>query len=198
MKKLITLIACLAITGGAFAQGKGGDFNKFTLGGKLGLNVASLAGSDGGGAKAGFHVGVVGEYRMSHLFAIAPEIMYSSQGAKEKEEDYKAFLAANYLNIPILARFYIIDALSIEVGPQFGFNMGMKAKAKGDGLTATEKIEKDKYNVFDIGVGLGLTYNFKNCFASVRYNYGFIDVLKDAANKNTVFQLSVGYNFLRN
>lgn len=199
MKKLITLIACLAITGGAFAQGKGGDFNKFTLGGKLGLNVANLVGSDmEGKAKAGFHIGVVGEYRVSHLFAIAPEIMYSSQGTREKEEDYKASLNANYLNIPILARFYVIDALSIEVGPQFGFNMGMKAKAKGDGVSLTEKIDKEAYNVFDLGLGLGLTYNFRNCFASARYNFGLTNVANEGANRNSVFQLSVGYNFLRN
>lgn len=199
MKKLITLIACLALTGGSFAQGKGGDFNKFTLGGKLGLNVANLVGSDmKGNAKAGFHIGVVGEYRVSHLFAIAPEIMYSSQGTREKEEDYKVSLNANYLNIPILARFYIIDALSIEVGPQFGFNMGMKTKAKGDGVSLTEKIDKEEYNVFDLGLGLGVTYNFRNCFASARYNFGLTNVTKEIANRNSVFQLSVGYNFLRN
>lgn len=199
MKKLITLIACLAITGGSFAQGKGGDFNKFTLGGKLGLNVANIVGSDmAGNAKAGFHIGVIGEYRVSHLFAIAPEIMYSSQGSREKMDDnIKASYTANYLNIPILARFYVIDAISLEVGPQFGFNMGVKGKLTKDGLSVTEKIGKDQYNVFDIGLGLGLTANFKNVVTSVRYNYGFIDVSKLTASKNHTFQLSVGYNFLR-
>lgn len=198
MKKLIAMIVCLAFAGGAFAKGNKGDFNKFSLGGNLGLNVSQFIGGDRiGGEKAGFHVGVVGEYRMSHLFAIAPEIMYSSQGAREKMEDYKAAYTANYLNIPILARFYVINALSLEVGPQFGFNMGIKGKFTNGGLSVTEKIRKNQYNVFDIGLSFGLAYNFKNYFASVRYNYGFIDVSTLTASKNAVFQLSVGYNFLR-
>lgn len=199
MKKLITMIVCLAITGGAFAQEKRGDFNKFTLGAKAGLNVSKFIGGGRiGNGKAGFHVGVVGEYRMSHLFAIAPEIMYSSQGSREKMDDnIKASYTANYLNIPILARFYVIDAISLEVGPQFGFNMGIQGKLTNGGLSVTEKIGKDQYNVFDIGLGLGLTANFKNVVTSVRYNYGFLDVSKLAASKNHTFQLSVGYNFLR-
>lgn len=204
MKKLITLIVCLAMVGGAYAQGNGMDIKKFTFGVKTGLNVANLVGKevkdDGAKAKAGFHIGVVGELRASKIFVLAPEILFSMQGYQYKSDDgYKISLNSNYINIPIMARFYVVDFLSIEVGPQFGFATGVKGVVKGDGSKYTEKFEsKEDYAVFDFAVGVGVTYNFRHkFFASARYNFGLTNVLKmndPYSNKNSVFQLSVGYN----
>lgn len=201
MKKFVTMIACLAITGGAFA--KGVDIPKFSLGAKAGLNVSNFS-SRGGNSlipQIGFHIGIAGEIKASRIFAVAPEIVFSTQGAKEKVENTKITMASNYLNIPVMARFYVIDALSLEVGPQFGFAVGMNAKVKDGNREFEHKLKSgDDYNVFDFMVGLGLTYNYKHKFiTSVRWNYGLTDVLKGndiPSNKNSLFQLSVGYNFL--
>lgn len=206
MKKIITMIVCLAMVGGAFAQRKNIDINRFTLGAKAGLNIATMVGKDvkddGAKAKTGFHIGVVSEFRACGMFAIAPEIVFSSQGYRTVEGDYKLSLNSSYINIPIMARFYVIDALSIEVGPQFGFAGGMKWKAKLGDHKESEKLDsKEDYRTFDFAIGLGVTYNLNHkFFASARYNFGLTNVLKandPYSNKNSVFQLSVGYNFFR-
>lgn len=206
MKKFITMIVCLAITGGAFA--KGIDIPKFTLGAKVGLNVSHITGEYmrdfGAKSKAGFHVGLAGEIKASRIFAIAPEILFSTQGNMIKQteggETIKISLNSGYINIPIMARFYIIDALSIEAGPQFGFATGMRQKIKVGDEKASSKV--DSHKKFDFAIGVGATYNLNHkFFASVRYNFGLTNVLEEndifASNKNGVFQLSVGYNFFR-
>lgn len=203
MRKLITMLVCLAMAGGVYAQGRSIDIKKFTFGVKTGLNVSNLVGKDvkddGANYKAGFHIGVVGELRASKIFVIAPEILFSMQGSQYKSDGYKVSLNSSYINIPIMARFYVVDFLSIEVGPQFGFATGMKGVVKLNDYKETEKFEsKEDYAVFDFALGVGVTYNFKHkFFASARYNFGLTDVLKmndPYRNKNSVFQLSVGYN----
>ncbi|MEG2281915.1 MAG: porin family protein [Rikenellaceae bacterium] len=195
MKRLIMLIVCLAIVGGASAKGTPNSDN-FSFGVKAGLNVSGmLMESYNPKTKAGFHIGLVSEYKFTDRFAIAPELLYSSQGFSSKDGDYKLRMKSNYLNIPLLARFYIIDALSVELGPQLGFNLGMKEKTIIYGDSGSEKIEKSDYNLFEFAIGLGATYNYKMFFASARYNIGLTNVIKEEKNKNSVFQFSVGCKF---
>lgn len=185
MKKIIVLIAALAISSGAFAQG-------FSWGIKAGLNVTGVSGSDlETKSKTGFHAGVVTEFGISDWFAIAPELMYSSQGAKMDVPDMDIRVKGDYLNLPIMAKFYVLEKLSLEAGPQFGYALSMKVKAEDE----SEKMDSDLYNAFDMSLGVGATYNFGSFFASARYNFGLTDVVKEASNKNSVFQISVGYKF---
>lgn len=184
MKKIILLALALSLSFGAFAQ--------FSWGVKAGLNITSITGDDvDAKSKVGFNAGAFAEYSINDWFAISPELLYSAQGCKGDVDEADVALRFNYINIPILAKFYVLEKLSVETGPQLGFVVS--AKAKADDVTA--KMDSDFYNSFDFSWAVGATYNFGKVFANARYNFGLTDVVKEATNKNSVFQIGVGYRF---
>lgn len=199
MKKLIVMLACLALVGGSFAQEKSNDRKKFSIGAKTGLNVATFAGTNTKNlhksikVNMGFHIGIVSEIKGSDDFSFAPEILFSTQGFRTDMDTIgdMGSANANYIAVPLMARFYIIDCLSLDVGPYFGFATSIKIKDDGE----TVKVGTDEYHIFDYGLCLGMTYNLRQkFFASVRYECGISDVVKYLNNTNSVLQFSVGYN----
>lgn len=199
MKKLITVIACLAIVSVGFAQEKNNDRKKFSIGAKTGLNVATFVGLNNKDlpksikVNMGFHIGIVSEIKGSDEFSFVPEILFSTQGFRTDMDTIgdMGSVDANYIAIPLIARFYIINCLSLDAGPYCGFVTSIKIKDDGETVT----VGTDEYNVFDYGLCLGMTYNLKQkFFASVRYEIGVSDVVKHLNNTNGVLQFSVGYN----
>ena len=188
MKKIIFSLFALAAMGlSANAQ----QVVKF--GPKAGLNIATLNGVEDSEMKVGLHIGAFAEIFFTDKFALQPELLYSMQGAKDSEVDIKANY--DFINIPIMAKYYVVDGLAVEAGPYVGFLM--KAEAKGDGGSLDVK---DALNTVDFGLGLGANYNLDNgFFAGARYNLGLTDLSKyndeGDAVKNGVIQISVGYKF---
>jgi len=189
MKKILLTIACVAVFSGAMAQ-------NFEWGVKAGLNLANMSNVDDSKMKPSFNVGVFGEYRFNDFIGIQPEIMFSRQGWYEKEGGDKAWAKFEYINVPILAKIYLIDALSLEVGPQFGFLIDSKFKHKANGVTTKGDIVGTKD--FDISVGMGLSYQITyNLSVNARYNLGLTKV-NDQGNdkmKNNVIQVGLGWKF---
>jgi len=87
-----------------------------SLGAKAGVNFASLSGDDVEDldARTSFHLGLMAEARFSDKFAIQPEILYSSQGAKVDDMTLKL----DYLTIPVMLKYYVTNEISLEAGPQ--------------------------------------------------------------------------------
>ena len=159
---------------------------------KAGLNLSTLTG-DAEDAKSlvGFQVGGFAEIKLTDKFAIQPEVLFSTQGAKFDGfgGDYKTEL--NYINVPVLAKYFITEAFSVEAGPQIGFLVS--AKEEGEDI-------KDFTKSVDFGFNLGAGYNFtENLSVGLRYNLGLSNIIDseegDAKVKNSVFGLSVGYKF---
>ncbi len=178
MKKLfLVALALIGLNAATHAQGA-------HLGFKAGLNFASLTDASDQGinvnydGRTGFHVGLVAELRLSDNFAIQPEAIYSSQGAKLGSEDLKL----DYIHIPVLADIKLVKALSLHVGPQFGFNV------KDDDLQDVESL--------DISGSAGLELKITKFFLQARYNFGLTKIVEASEPpKNAVFQLSAGFNF---
>ncbi|MEG2218362.1 MAG: porin family protein [Muribaculaceae bacterium] len=189
MKKIALLIICIAMTCGAYAQD-----GKFSWGVKASLNLSNIvgSGSDGTNIKVGYQAGLVGEYRFTKLFAIAPELVFSAQGAHADGDIdgviIKAAANINYINLPIMAKFYVTKDLSIDFGPQIGYAVFFH--------TAGVKVPTDNYNAFDFSLGIGATYNFNKLFVDARYNLGLTDIVKHSdSNKNSNIQIGLGYKF---
>lgn len=146
---------------------------------KAGVNFANLNGGDADlDGRTGFHVGLVGELRLSDKFAVQPEAIYSSQGAKFGSSDLKV----DYLNVPVLADIKLVKMLSLHVGPQFGF--------------VIDEGDLNDPKSFDLSGAAGLELKVTKFFAQARYNFGISDIADaDGSPKNAVFQLSVGFNF---
>ena len=97
-----------------------------------------------------------------------------------------------------MLKYYAIPKLSIDFGPQIGFNVYSKAtaKAKVNDASASYTEDFDGVNSVDFGVGLGATYNFTdNLFVQGRYTMGLTKIFDDGDVYNGNIQLAFGYRF---
>lgn len=134
-------------------------------------------------------MGVISEIPLSEKFSLQPELLYSTQGS-EAQDVIK--IKVNYLAIPILAKYYLADGFSLEVGPQFSFLVN----DKGEYINSNLPDEDTDASSIDIGANLGLGYSLDaNLFVQARYNFGISTVAENPDIKNSVFQVGLGYKF---
>src|SRR5690606_27412266 len=118
MKKvMITAIAVVGFSVTGLAQ------QQVKFGPKAGVNIANISGMDDSEMKIGFHVGAVAEIKFNDKFSLQPEVLYSAQGTKVDKEGVEKDFKNDYINIPIMAKYYIVGGFSVELGPQVGFLM---------------------------------------------------------------------------
>ena len=214
MKKLtLTLLGLVAISTSAVAQ------QEVKFGPKAGVNFAMLNGKDAEDAKMliGFHVGAFAEIKFNEKFAVQPEVVFSAQGAKEEYSEtiagttvsYEGKAKINYINVPIMAKYYVAPSFAVEAGPYVGFLATANAEAKGTAGGVTQEYDadiKDQTKSIDFGVGVGASFNMDSgLFIGARYNLGLSKIGKEykeenvtveaADMKNGVIQVSVGYKF---
>lgn len=204
MKKITITLMCLLLTAGAAMAQK-----KFTYGPKVGVDLTHFWGNgtkfyDSNNVQLNYQVGVFAEYRASNHFAIAPEVVFASQGGIIKDYGipsgiYKYIYTTNYINVPLMMKFYVVKAVSIDFGPQMGFNVYSKTRGKWEDTKDEYNInDKKKYtNTFDFGLGLGATYNIaSDVFVQARYTLGLTKIFKDEDPiKNGNAQIAIGYRF---
>ena len=188
MKKIILFVVAILAFGYADAQ-------KTQFGVKAGVNFATLTGdAPGASSKVGFNVGGFAEIKISTKFSIQPELLYSTQGAKVESEGVNVDFNLSYLNIPVMAKYYVSPKFSLEAGPQIGFLMSAKGKTMGESVDI-----KDFFNSTDFGINIGAGYDFTNQFSGgIRYNFGISNIAADSGGdsvQNSVISLSVGYKF---
>ncbi|MDG1394735.1 MAG: porin family protein [Flavobacteriaceae bacterium] len=159
---------------------------------KGGGNIANTC-SPNTDPRISFHFGAVVELPLSYVFSIQPELTYSAQGARNSDIS----INTNFINVPIMAKYYVIEYLSLELGPQIGFLI--KSEAKNQNNTVIRN-SKDRFKPIEYGVNLGLGYKLEEGFNfAMRFNFGLSNIYdlenSDAEWKNRVFQFSFGYNF---
>ncbi len=178
----ITTLALIMIAGTASAQ-------SFNLGVKGGLNVYTINGTNDGGydAKPSFHIGLLGHIHMADHFAIQPEVVFSSQGAKYGDN---LNLNLNYVNVPLLFQYMFDNGFRFQGGPQLGILVG----AKEDGNDV-----KNNFNGVDLGLTIGASYVHPPTGFGVdaRYNHGVSNISENKTidKYNRGFQLGVFYLF---
>ena len=163
------------------------------FGAKAGVNFATLTGdTEDVKSRTAFHFGVVVEIPVSDKFSVQPELLYSAQGAKDDLSD--DVLKLDYLTIPIMAKLYVAEGFSLELGPQVGFLLSAKEEFDGE----SEDI-KDFVKGTDFGVNFGLGYQLETGLNfGARYNLGLSDLNDFESSdsiKNGVFQITIGYFF---
>lgn len=198
MKKIILAAFVLGTCSVAFAQ------QQLKFGPKAGVNFANLSGVDNSEMKTGFHVGAVAEIKFNEKFSIQPEVVYSAQGAKYTQSfpvlgTVETSLNNDYINIPILAKYYIVDGFSLEAGPQIGFLVKSESKVEGSNASVTTDSKND-FKSTDFGLGVGLAYDLPvGLFVNARYNLGLSDIRANTSSgdaiKNNVIQVGIGYKF---
>ena len=189
MKKTIIIFSLLTAVIISKAQVSAG------FGIKGGLNLATFSSDNSTNfkSKAGFNAGGLVHIHVSKYFAIQPEAMYSSQGAKLTVAGTEYKYNVNYINIPVLLQFMAGQGFRVETGPQLGILAD--ANVKSGNVTVNNK---NGYQSTDFSWAVGLGYlSSSNLGADIRYNLGISDIDKSNNTKtvNNVLQLGLFYQF---
>ena len=204
MKKAMILIATAIVCLSAIAQ--------VQFGFKVGVDATNYWGKKGfpepvsypwivdHGMRLNYQAGLVMEYKFSPKFAIAPEVVFAAQGGKYRLDNptlpsnlREVSYNTNYINVPLMLKYYVSPAFSIDLGPQAGFNVYSRMK-----LNDETSNSKSRTKSVDFGIGLGATYNLtENAFVQTRYTMGLTKVFKDdyMNAKNGNIQLAFGMKF---
>ena len=206
MKKILMIAALMVATVSAKAQFEPGTFS---LQPKVGFELTSISG-DGSKFKPGFTAGLEGQYQINNWFGLSAGVHYAMGGCKIKDVDSKFNM--NYVNIPVMAKFYVTKGLSLNAGLQLGFMTSAKL-ADVQLLGGKSDVDiKELCNKTDFSIPLSIAYEFENGLSfEARYNAGVTNVFKDDVvnaaldvvggtkrwddNKNEMFMITVGYKF---
>lgn len=197
MKKTILIVATFFGIAAASAQT---DKTGFDFGVRGGVNFANITNESGDwdspDSRTNFYAGLVAELPLQERFSLQGEVFYSGQGFERNIPlvNEKVKYKADYIQVPLLAKFYIVEGLSVAAGPQFGFKVNEKIdyNPNQDG----GEFDADELKTFDFQGTAGLEYKFDNgLFVQGRYSYGFSDLIKDNSIHTSVFTAGLGYMF---
>ncbi|WP_405211351.1 porin family protein [Dokdonia sp. Asnod2-E02] len=209
MKKIIfSLTICLLIATVSFAQ------SDITYGIKGGLNYANLvyefedSNNDflDFNAKVGFYAGGFINISLSDKFALQPELLYSSQGAKldidysqvlifdqndptflENEEDVN--VKQSKLLLPILLQYKIGSDFSLFLGPQITYTLNFETEVDSDDELVVSRFQDDDKIGIDVSARLGYKVS-ENMMVELGY---FRGLTNQNSVKSSVFQLGLAH-----
>lgn len=178
----------------------------------IGVTFAKVLGVEGGtNIRTGFTGGVEGQYMANDWFAISAGIGYEQQGAQYNGVlgyEVKMTTKLDYVNIPVLANFYVCQGLALKVGIQPGFRVNTNFSLVGNNgeeeLIPSSIMDPDKISKFDFAIPVGISYEYEQVVVEARANIGALNVIKNKelqqqnGNKtatNTVIQFTAGYRF---
>ena len=200
MKKTLLAVVMAAFTAtSAVAQSEEGSaYIKPMVGGTL----TTLTKDSYSKMKFGLVGGAEFGYQATDRFAVTAGLLATMQGAKFKTYTgtfrgatgsvKDASTSLTYLNIPVMANFYIAPGLAIKAGIQPGFLLTHKSKAKVGDVNVSVT-GKDGLKKFDFSIPLGLSYEIEDFVIDARYNLGLGKVYDVDDSKNSVIMLTVGY-----
>ena len=197
MRKILLLLTWFSALYSSAQSSKRDEGIKFGI--KAGINSSSFNGDvpENISMRNGLHAGIVTEIIISDQFSFQPELLFSAQGLKldNSTNQPSSKQRFNYINLPLLVKYYAYDKLSVEFGPQVGFLINADNRSNEGNQDIKDQ------NIVDFGMDLGLGYELKNgIFFQGRYNLGITNVNGADNNDafkytNSVFQVSVGVFF---
>jgi len=171
VKKLLLLMG-LALFG--FSQVNAQETSFGVTAGYTDISV-KMSGSDlaVSGSRSGFYIGGLADIAVAEQFHVQPELLY----ARAKD--------GNFIYVPVLAKYYIVDSgFQIVAGPQANFALDADDGTKSFGL--------------DIAFGMAFDIT-ENIFVEARYAFNITNRLEDAPSDvnlhlNTL-NVGLGYKF---
>ena len=211
MKKLLLLVALMAVTVSAQAQHEQGDI---TIQPRVGFTISNI--TDGDKSKLNLAYGVDFERFFTDQFSLSLGLMFTNQGCKFNiyddikdasnkglSSDATTKLNIYYGSLPIMANYYVLPGLALKAGVQPAFRVKAKIERGDTKLDLDNMIdmlyagEGNKLNTFDLSIPVGLSYEFIGITADVRYNFGVTKMISntDKGIYNKVFMVTLGYKF---
>lgn len=197
MKKSILVVLCTLLSSVAFAQ------NEIYWNVKAGMNISNFTSGADTKAKIGFRAGVGMEYDFDEMWSLQPSLLFTTKGTKIDGNLLDQTINAMYLELPIMAglRFMVGDRSSILItaGPYIAYGIAGKTTIKLDGARE-EKVNTfgdGRAKRFDVGLGVGVAYEFGPMFVSADGQFGLTKVMDygNSSPKNLNFAIGLGYKF---
>ncbi|GHC63967.1 porin family protein [Ulvibacter litoralis] len=183
MKKLVVLAIAILVSSISFGQ-------EIDLGIKAGANFASITDASEVSNKTGFLAGAFAGIKFSDKVGVQVDLLYSQQGAEFDAGEFDL----NYAIVPVVLKYYLVQGLNIQAGPQFGFIVDDNIKEIYGDIEGAVKAES-----FDLTAVVGAGYDLPmGLRIDARYNFGLSDIIDGGteSNKNSVVSLALGYSFL--
>jgi hypothetical protein len=159
-----------------------GISQEIDLGLKLGANFATLGDLQQFDNEIGFVGGAYLDLKFGK-FGIQPELLYSQQ---DGQFDITAF-DLNYVNIPVMFKFYIVGGLNLQLGPQFGILVNDSIPD-----SISQSVETESFDLAGTaGLGLDLPLGLR---ANARYVFNVENDFETANFTDGFFTLSLGFN----
>lgn len=169
--------------------------------------------------KSTFYVGVLGEYRISRV-GLQAELLYSNFGGVIAQPGVaqngntllnssgQVDINVQALSLPLLAKVYVTNSLSVGAGVNLSFNVNSEGKITGvttvNGQTTAAPSSitdvSDYIKTLNVMPLINLEYNIlAGLFVDTRYNFGVTNLYKDGITnqsyKNGQWQVGLGYKF---
>ena len=181
MKKTLLTFSLTLIAAFAFSQAS------VSLGIKAGANFANtnISGSE---SITALHAGAFGQFKFANL-GIQPELLFSKQGSSFSGGGE---VNLDYVNIPVMVKFFLPLGLNLQAGPQFGVLLNAEDE---DGFDISNGLKNSDLSA---ALGAGWDAPFGLQFTA-RYVFGLSDIDDGLGTevRNRTFQLSIGYTLFK-
>lgn len=183
---------------------------QFALGIKGGANFSKIdpkAGTSNIDNATGFHAGAFALVKIL-MIGVQPEVQFSKQGSSFTFDSKNYEANFDYINVPVILKFYLPLGLNLQAGPQFGFLSVADLKTTASSTTTKDDVKNLFADKSDLAVALGAGWDLPfGLTVDFRYNLGLADMKftppSNASNppsvefKNKVIQLSLGYKLIK-
>ncbi len=207
MKKLFTILCVLLIGLSISAQTQ--------FGGVLGLNIASVSGSDTQDllgdvdSRLGIRIGLSFSKELSDVVTLNSGVVYSVKGtsyqAYELFDDgfgnlywagtyLDADISLNYIELPVNFAFSVADQFALMAGFYSAFLVGVTNTVGGQDMGA----DTDGWTTIDVGIGVGAQFSINDAISiDAGYQMGVIPLDEDGSfnSKNSNILIGMTYNF---
>lgn len=170
--------------------------------GVVGSHVSSESGElDGRGVQTGISIGAALGFNLTPDVAFESGLYYVEKGGSSRNSDGRFTYGLDYLEIPLVLKYYIFTPGSRAVfqpfaGAYLGMGVGGEIKDYGN-REAFSSFNNGYFRRGDSGLtfGCGVSYSF--LYASLGYELGLANIGQDLFNetKNRALVFSVGFAF---
>ncbi|GAB3692699.1 hypothetical protein GCM10027592_11890 [Spirosoma flavus] len=163
----------------------------------------------------GVSAGVFLMYSSLNHFGLSADVLYSQRGTDYNDGRIKFKQRVNYLEIPVLARYFLTLEGNFRPNVFIGPSLGIKLNAKrldGQYLSGTGPVinsdNSSDFNDLDLGASGGFQLNWgtgnrQHFLIDARYTLGLSNVQSNLPNiwgnrsplQNSTFTLALGYSF---
>ena len=126
---------------------------------------------------------------LTDKFNLQPEVLYTNKGDQSSSGDLRYNL--HYINLPIMLQYHVLDRLTVELGPEFGYLLSAGTNFNSGGFSSfsnTPSFDDQllaSYRDLDIALNLGVDYALSDRWSvNVRYNLGIRDISDDFTYRN--------------